>query len=208
MKPSRTNTCDVKFERELLRQSCTLIAGVDEVGRGALAGPVVAAAVILDLARIPDGIDDSKKLSASRRVELAEAIHRSAVAVSIAAVESDEIDRINILRATKLAMRQAIDGLTPSPEFLLIDAVSLSELKLPQRAIIHGDALSVSIAAASIVAKVARDKTMKEYDRVYPGYGLARNVGYGTDEHRRALARLGPTPIHRLTFHSVQPGLF
>jgi ribonuclease HII len=208
MKPNRGSTCDTKFERDLLDQGYALIAGVDEVGRGALAGPVVAAAVILDLARIPAGIDDSKKVPAARRVELAEAIHRSAVAVSIAAVEAAEIDRINILRATKRAMRLAIDGLTPQPGFLLIDAVSLSELKIPQRAIIHGDALSLSIAAASIVAKVARDQTMKEYDQVYPGYGFARNVGYGTDEHRQALVRFGPSPIHRLTFHSVQPGLF
>jgi len=208
MRQKQASTCDAKLERELLRRGYRLIAGVDEVGRGALAGPVLAAAVILDLQRIPEGINDSKKIAPARRIELAEAIHRSAVAVSVAAVEADEIDRINILRATKLAMRLAVDGLTPLPDFLLIDALKLSDLKIPQRAIIHGDAVSVSIAAASIIAKVRRDQIMIDYDRIHPGYGFARNMGYGTREHRVALQKLGPSPIHRLSFHGVQPELF
>lgn len=197
-------TCTARLEQELRQLGYRLIAGVDEVGRGAWAGPVVAAAVILDLDRLPEGIDDSKRLTPARREELARAIQSHAVAFSLGAADAREIDQVNILRATVLAMRRAIEGLRPQPDFLLIDAVELNGLLIPQRAILHGDQLSVSIAAASIVAKVARDRLMREYDRLYSGYGFARHVGYGTPQHREALARLGPCPIHRRTFRGVR----
>lgn len=200
--------CTAEYERRLCASGYQLIAGVDEVGRGALAGPVVAGAVILDLDWLPDGIDDSKKLTANQRERLAEEIKQSAIALNVAAVDSQHVDRLNIARATRMAMQQAIDGLVKKPDYLLIDALQLHGVAVPQQAIIHGDALSVSIAAASIVAKVARDAMMKEFDRAYPGYGFARNVGYGTVEHRQALARLGPSAIHRHSFHGVTPDLF
>ena len=208
MKGYRISRCTAVLEQELSRQGYRFIAGVDEVGRGALAGPVVAAAVILDLSNIPDGIDDSKKLRPVRRSQLAEEIRRSARAVSLAAVEAEEIDRINILEATKWAMLQALKGLQPPPDFVLVDALTLPDLLIPQRALIHGDSLSVSIAAASIVAKAWRDRLMSEYDRLHPGYGFARNAGYGTKEHCEALQQLGPSPIHRLTFRGTQMNLF
>jgi ribonuclease HII len=202
--------CSDAFEREAMRTGARLIAGVDEVGRGAVAGPVVAAAVILDLACIPAGINDSKKLTRAERERLDQEIRNSAMAWAIARIEAEEIDRINILQATKKAMRCAIAALAPQPDYLLIDAVPLSEVKLPQRAIIHGDALSVSIAAASIIAKVARDGWMREIDKSFPGYGFARHAGYATPEHLRRLRELGPSSIHRLSFRRVLPdgGLF
>ncbi|HXF06702.1 MAG TPA: ribonuclease HII [Blastocatellia bacterium] len=208
MKGDRITRCTAVLEQQLSRRGYRFIAGVDEVGRGALAGPVVAAAVILDLSNIPDGIDDSKKLRPARRSQLAEAIRLSARAVSVAAVEAGEIDRINILEATKRAMLQALAGLQPAPDFVLVDALTLPNLPIPQRAIVHGDSLSVSIAAASIVAKAWRDRLMVEYDRLHPGYGFARNAGYGTKEHLQALQKLGPSPIHRLTFRGTQTNLF
>lgn len=208
MKGYRISCCTAALEQELSRQGYRFIAGVDEVGRGALAGPVVAAAVILDLSNIPGGIDDSKKLRPTRRTQLAEEIRRSARAVSLAAVHAEEIDRINILEATKCAMLQALEGLHPPPDFVLVDALTLPDLLIPQRALIHGDSLSVSIAAASIVAKAWRDHLMSEYDRLHPGYGFARNFGYGTKEHYEALQQLGPSPIHRLTFRGTQMNLF
>lgn len=208
MKGHRSGRCSAALEQELVRQGYRFIAGVDEVGRGALAGPVVASAVILDLSNIPQGIDDSKKLPPARRCHLAEEIHRSARAVSVAAVQAEEIDRTNILEATKRAMLQALEGLDLAPDYVLVDALTLPGLVIPQRALVHGDSLSVSIAAASIVAKVWRDRLMREYDRLHPGYGFARNAGYGTSEHRRALQQLGPSPIHRLTFRGIQSDLF
>ncbi len=204
---SRRNrsTCTAALERELQRLGYRFIAGVDEVGRGAWAGPVIAAAVILDLDRLPEGLDDSKRLSRSRREALYDAIRHTARALALGIVDAAEIDRTNIRRATERAMRAAIAGLHPRPDYLLIDAVSLPDVNIPQRAIIRGDQLSVSIAAASILAKVTRDRLMREYDRLYPGYGFARHVGYGTRAHQQALMRLGPCPIHRLSFRGVAP---
>lgn len=197
--------CGDAFEREAWRVGATLVAGVDEVGRGALAGPVVAAAVILDPQRIPDGLDDSKKLTRQERVRLDAEIRASALTWAVGRIEAEEIDRMNILAATRQAMRQAIIGLTPAADYLLIDALTLRDIALPQRGIIRGDAQSVSIAAASIVAKVARDGWMRDYEATAPGYGFATNAGYGTDEHLRALRELGPSPIHRLSFRGVLP---
>jgi len=204
----RPSQCSTRLEGELQGQGYRFIAGVDEVGRGALAGPVVAAAVILDLTNIPAGIEDSKKLTPERRAQLAEEIHRTAYAVSLSAVEARDIDRLNILRATRRAMLQAIAGLQRQPDAVLVDALTLPGLTIPQRAIVHGDSLSVSIAAASIVAKVWRDSLMREYDRQHPGYGFARNAGYGTREHLAALQQLGPSPVHRLSFRGVDRELF
>ncbi len=197
--------CDATFETEALASGAILIAGIDEVGRGALAGPVVAAAVILDLACIPAGLNDSKKLTAATREKLDLEIRETAIAYFIARVEADEIDRINILRATRKAMCAAIAALNPAPDYLLIDALQLKEIAITQKAIIKGDAKSVSIAAASIIAKVARDQWMRDYDEAFPGYGFKSNVGYGTAEHLQALRVSGPTKIHRLTFRKVLP---
>jgi len=196
--------CDAQFEKKLLRSGYHSIAGVDEVGRGAIAGPVVAAAVILDIKSVPEGINDSKQLSRRQRDHLAEEIRARALAFSIARVEPDEIDRINIHRASLLAMRLAIKALRHPIEYVLIDGkFRVPDLDCPQESIIKGDSLSVSIAAASILAKVTRDGWMGEYDRQYPGYGFAAHVGYGTRAHQQAVARLGPSPIHRKTFRGV-----
>jgi ribonuclease HII len=196
--------CDATLERELVASGFHLIAGVDEVGRGALAGPVVAAAVIFDLDDLPEGIDDSKKLTRIKRERLAAEIKRRAVGFAIARVEHDAIDRLNIHRASLLAMQMAVKALQPPPECVLIDGRhTLPNLNCPQRAVVKGDSISVSIAAASIIAKVARDRWMKDYDEKYPGYGFASHVGYSTFAHQEALARLGPSPIHRKTFRSL-----
>jgi len=199
------------LEDEAIAQGFKLIAGVDEVGRGCLAGPVVAAACILNLdGEIPKGLDDSKKLSEKKRIALGEEIRDKAVAFAIAEVSAGVIDEINILEATKRAMTMAIESLRPQCDFLLIDAVTLKNVGTPQRSIIKGDATSISIAAASILAKNHRDRLMHEMDSIYPGYGFAGHVGYGTKTHYEALRALGPTPIHRLTFKGVVPekGLF
>ncbi|MCR5685577.1 MAG: ribonuclease HII [Lachnospiraceae bacterium] len=178
------------------------IGGIDEVGRGPFAGPVYAACVIL-----PRGVEilylnDSKKLSAKKRDELYDVIMEKAVAVGIGYREAARIDEINILNATKEAMKDAVDSMKIRPDFLLIDSVSLPDIPIDQFSTDKGDALSVSIAAASIVAKVTRDRLMDEYDRLYPGYGFSRNKGYGTAEHIRALKELGPCALHRRTFIS------
>lgn len=192
------------LERQALLEGFRLVAGVDEVGRGCLAGAVVAAACILDLSKsLPEGLDDSKKLTAKRREELEETIKKEAIAYSISQVEADEIDQINILRATKKAMRQAIEKLSPQPDFVLIDALTIEDLKIPQKGIIGGDAISASIAAASILAKVYRDRLMKRMDEIYPVYGFAKNVGYATKKHLEALRIHGPCPIHRKSFRPV-----
>lgn len=199
------------LEDEARSKGFRLIAGVDEVGRGCLAGPVVAAACILNLdGEIPRGLDDSKKLSEKKRNALDEEIREKAIAFAIAEVSAGVIDEINILEATKRAMTIAIESLQPECDFLLIDAVTLKTVSTPQRSIIKGDATSISIAAASILAKNYRDRLMLEMDSVYPGYGFAGHVGYGTKMHYEALRALGPTPIHRLTFKGVVPekGLF
>ncbi len=197
--------CGTKLEKQLLTEGYQFIAGVDEVGRGALAGPVVAAAVILNLDDVPKGINDSKKLTRLQRERLTEEIKARALAFSVAQIEPDEIDKINILRASLSAMFSAVKLLNPPSDYVLIDGNQrISQLSCSQRSVIKGDNLSVTIAAASIIAKVARDNLMKEYDEKYPGYGFASHVGYGTRAHQEALTKLGPSPIHRLTFRGVQ----
>lgn len=188
------------YERAAREDGFTLIAGIDEAGRGPLAGPVVAAACILDPSVPILGVNDSKKLSPARREALFQEIIQYAVGYAIAQIEPDVIDRINILQATLSAMRLTVERLPVRPDLLLIDAVDLKGIPVPVRPIIKGDALSVSIAAASILAKVTRDRLMDQYDTVYPGYGFIRHKGYGTAEHYAALDRLGPTPIHRQSF--------
>ncbi len=204
--PKRVSSICTTFEDEARARGHRLIAGVDEVGRGALAGPVVAAAVILDPERpLPEGLDDSKKLTALQRERIAGELRRAAVCHSIGLVYPDEIDCTNILLATRRAMIEALKGLKQCAEFLLIDAVQLKESPLPQRAIIRGDSVSASIAAASVLAKTFRDRLMREYDSIHPGYDFARHVGYGTRSHHEALRRYGPCPIHRRSFRGVLP---
>lgn len=190
----------MRHERELRLAGFRSIAGIDEVGRGSLAGPVVAAAVILPERHRIKGLRDSKVLVRSRREALYEQILDRADAVGVGCVEVEVIDRINILQATKLAMREAVGHLTPPPDHLVIDALSLREVDLPQRPIIDGDAICASIAAASIVAKVTRDRICAELDARYPAYGFARNKGYGTRLHVEALLREGPCEWHRRSF--------
>ena len=187
-------------------QGYRLIAGIDEVGRGPLAGPVVAAAIILSRDSRPPWLSrvrDSKQLTALERERLFPYICREALAVGTGTVSAEVIDAQGIVAATRLAMCYAVEQLRPAPDFLLIDALSLPALDLPQRGIIKGDTLSLSIAAASIVAKVTRDRLMVEMDALYPGYRLAKNKGYATPEHEEALQRLGACPIHRRTFAPV-----
>ena len=194
-------------EKMLKAQGCQYIAGIDEVGRGALAGPVVAAAVIL-----PYPIDtpwlaqvkDSKQLSPARREFLFYHIHETAISIGIGMIPSEIIDTVGIVKATRLAMKQAIDQLSPPPESLLIDYMLLPEVPLHQKGITNGDSLCLSIACASIMAKVARDHLVIELDKTYPGYGLAQHKGYGTREHLACLRRLGPSPIHRQSFRPVR----
>ena len=183
------------------------IAGVDEAGRGPLAGPVVAAAVILDPARPIPGIDDSKLLSPQRREALDAEIRARAVGWAIARAGVEVIDAINVLEATMQAMREAVVRLDPAPEQVLVDGNRCPDLPCPARAVVRGDAAVVAIGAASILAKVARDREMVEMDRRYPGYGFARHKGYGTRAHREALLRLGPSPIHRRSFAPVRSAL-
>ncbi len=180
-----------------------LVAGLDEAGRGPLAGPVVAAAVILDPGRSPAGLADSKTLTPERREELAAVIRQKALAWAVAACEVAEIERLNILRASLTAMARAVDGLRPAPEFLLIDGNQNIESHLPQLTVVGGDALCPSISAASILAKVHRDRIMVEAHQRFPAYNFAANKGYGTAEHRRALELHGPCPLHRRTFRPV-----
>lgn len=207
---SRVFNCTWRLETQAFRQGWRLVAGSDEAGRGALLGPLYAAAVILDAARPIPGLDDSKKLSPSERVGLAAEIRAKAIAYHIAAVEAREVDTLNVYAASRQAMIRALRGLVPAPDFVLTDAMPLArrghaaDFSTPHRAIIHGDARSVSIAAASILAKVARDAHLAELDRLYPQYQLAKNKGYGTEEHLQALARHGPCPEHRQTFQPVK----
>lgn len=181
-----------------------LVAGVDEVGRGPLCGPVVTAAVILDPARPIYGLNDSKKLTKARREALFEEIHEKALACCIARADVHEIDAINILHATMLAMKRAVEGLAVLPKLALIDGNRCPVLSVPSTAVIKGDSQVPAIAAASILAKVSRDREMAEMDLLYPGYGLAGHKGYPTAEHLDALKRLGPTPIHRRSFAPVR----
>jgi len=194
-------------EKVLEAQGYRHIAGIDEVGRGALAGPVVAAAVILPHHHIDapwlSQVRDSKQLSPARRQLLFHHIHEIAVAVGIGIVTSEVIDTQGIIKATRLAMKAAV-GQLPLPQFLLIDYMLLPDIKLPQKGIKYGDSLCFSIACASIIAKVARDQMMVEFDRIYPGYRLAQHKGYGTKEHLACLRKLGPSPIHRQSFKPVK----
>ncbi|MCM3569081.1 ribonuclease HII [Neobacillus mesonae] len=199
------------YERKARAEGFELIAGVDEVGRGPLAGPVVAAAVILPHDFFLSGIDDSKKLSEKKRQEYDEIIRKEAVSISIAMVQAAEIDEINIYKATQKAMKSAIVSLNPCPDYILIDAMKV-ETPYPSESIIKGDAKSVSIAAASIVAKTARDQLMKDIAQSCPAYGFERNMGYGTKEHLLAIQKCGITKYHRKSFAPVreyiEPNLF
>lgn len=188
------------YEREAMQQGASLIAGVDEAGRGPLAGAVVAAAVILSEEKPILGVNDSKQLSEKCREELFDVIVESSVAFAVGIVDEKTIDSINILNAAKKAMSQAILSLVPAPDHLLLDAVRLENIKLPQHAIIKGDTLSASIAAASIIAKVTRDRMMLEADKLYPAYGFAKHKGYGTKDHMEAIKKFGLCPIHRISF--------
>lgn len=193
-----------EFEEDCFSKGYHLVAGIDEVGRGPLAGPVVAAAVILPEGIELLGINDSKQLSEAKREQLFEEIREKAVAIGVGCVSHEEIDRINIYEATKVAMSQAVEKLEIPPDFLLLDAMKLPHIPLPQLDLIKGDARSISIAAASIIAKVTRDRLMKDYDKAYPGYDFAHNAGYGTAKHLEGLQTLGVTPIHRKTFAPVK----
>ena len=191
------------YEKECYARGIELIAGVDEVGRGPLAGPVVAAAVILPKACKIPGLNDSKKIPKSKHKEIYEAVLQNAIAIGIGIKDNHVIDQVNIYEATKLAMMEAIGQLDPRPQHLLIDAMKL-DLPISQTSIIKGDANSLSIAAASIVAKVTRDQMMEEFDCEYPGYDFTQNAGYGTANHLAGLDQLGVTPIHRRSFEPIK----
>ena len=195
--------CGWKHEKAARKLGAMRIAGIDEVGRGPLFGPVVAAAVILAPGCHINGLTDSKKLSEKKRDEFEIQIRANAVAWAIASVDVETIDRINIRRASLLAMRLAVQQLALGPDFLLIDGRDTIDWPCPQQAVIQGDAISLSIAAASVLVKVHRDRLLVELDSQFPGYSLASHKGYGTPEHLDALARLGPTPLHRKSFHPV-----
>lgn len=188
------------IENELYAEGFTAICGVDEAGRGPLCGPVVAAACILPRGYIPEGINDSKKLTEKKREKLFDLICENAVAFCIAEASVEEIDRLNILEADLLAMRRAIEGLSVPADYALIDGNIARDFPIPAKAVIHGDAISPSIAAASILAKVTRDRMCLELDREYPQYGIAKHKGYGTKAHMDALRQYGPSPIHRKQF--------
>jgi ribonuclease HII len=189
------------FEKIAYQEGYQFIAGIDEAGRGPLAGPVVAAAVILPPGYLNSEIKDSKKLSAGKRDELYETINREAIAVGMMVVDADIIDRVNILQATLQAMRDAVLELPASPDFLLIDGNQRVPILTPQKPIVKGDSLSISIAAASIIAKVSRDRIMEMYHRQFPHYNFQRNKGYGTKEHLDAIKKFGICKIHRKSFH-------
>lgn len=195
--------CQGTWERKARAEGFTAVAGVDEAGRGSLFGPVFAAAVVLCPDRPVRGLRDSKILDGERRGVLAAQIKERAAAWSVAASDAGEIDRVNIYQASRLAMRRAVESLQPAADYLLIDAVTV-DLPLPQQSLIHGDARVQCIAAASILAKVARDACLEAWDAVYPDYGLARHKGYATPEHLDALDRRGPTPLHRFSYEPVR----
>lgn len=195
------------FERKLSNRGLKAIAGIDEAGRGPLAGPVVASAVILDLSDEIIGLTDSKKLSPNKREALFEEIQKRALAIGIGISEAEEVDGVNILQATLLAMQRAVDDLSLIPDYLIIDGITPLPNKTPQETIKKGDSRSYSIAAASIIAKVTRDRLMVEYDKKYPQYGFAGHKGYGSRLHMEAIARHKPCPIHRKTFGGVREHL-
>jgi len=198
----------LRCEREYWRAGVRWLAGVDEVGVGPLAGPVIAAAVVLPESVRERGVDDSKRLTAAQREDLAGRIRAVALGVGVGRAEVDEIDRVNVYQAALLAMRRAVEALPVQPERVLVDARTIPGIALPQTPMVKGDQRSYSIAAASIIAKVTRDALMRELDATYPQYGFGRNMGYGTAEHLEAIARHGPCPVHRRSFSPVrQPGL-
>jgi ribonuclease HII len=204
---AETLVCGWKLEEAARKRGALRIAGLDEVGRGPLFGPVVAAAVILAPGCRIDGLNDSKKLSEKKRNELVPEIRSNAIAWAIAAVEAEIIDQINIRQASLLAMRRAVEQLALSPDFLLIDGCDTIDWDCPQRAVIRGDSTSLSIAAASVLAKVHRDRLLVELDREFPGYGLAQHKGYACPAHLEALLLLGPTPLHRKSFSPIAQSL-
>ena len=193
----------LRYEKELYQAGYQTIAGIDEVGRGPLAGPVVAAAVILPPGCKIKGLNDSKKIPKKKHQDIYQAVMDKALAVGIGLIDNEIIDQVNIYEATKLAMKEALSKLSLKPDYLLIDAMKL-DVEIPQESIIKGDANSLSIAAASIVAKITRDKLMADYDKEFPRYGFAKNAGYGTKSHLQGLERNGVTPIHRKTFEPVK----
>jgi ribonuclease HII len=195
--------CSSRYEREARQNGWMRIAGLDEAGRGSLFGPVVAAAVILNPRRRIVGLDDSKKLTADRREALASRIVEHSLAWAVAEIDAARIDAWNIYQASRQAMLAAVSGLSPLPDYLLLDAIEI-DLPIEQKALVHGDARSVSIAAASILAKVERDRRMAEFDDLYPQYGLAKHKGYGTPDHLEALRRHGPSPLHRFSYAPVR----
>ena len=197
---NNNNIDKLKYEYEQLANGCKLIAGADEVGRGPLAGPVVCACVIMPLNDIIDGIDDSKKVSEKKREKLYDLIIEKAIAYSIQFVYEDEIDKINILNATKKCMATAINSMKVKPDVCLVDALDKLDTSVPLVPIIHGDALSYNIGAASILAKVTRDRFMVKQDTLFPEYGFAKHKGYGTAVHMKALREIGPCKIHRRSF--------
>lgn len=199
----RAPVCGWKLERAARKSGAQSVAGLDEVGRGPMFGPVVAAAVILAPGTRFNGLTDSKRLPEKKRIELDIEIRARAVAWSIAAVDSETIDRINIRQASLLAMRLAVEQLAHTPDYLLIDGLDIIDWPCPQQSVIQGDATSFSIAAASVLAKVYRDNLLIELDRQFPGYGLASHKGYCSQQHLEALARLGPTPLHRRSYSPV-----
>jgi ribonuclease HII len=192
------------FESEARKSGYSLIAGIDEAGRGPLAGPVVSAAVVLPETFGIGDVDDSKKLTPKKRADLFPRIQAAALAVGVGIVEAETIDRINILQAALLSMARAVENLAIQPDYLLIDGPFPIPLDLPQNALPKGDSLSISIAAASIIAKVTRDRMMVNFDRTYPGYGFSQHKGYPTKAHKEAIRRLGCSPIHRKTFKGVK----
>lgn len=192
------------FERTAYSKGFSFVAGIDEAGRGPLAGPVMAAAVILPAGLLISGVDDSKKLTPYKREKLFDIIMTQAVSVGIGSIGPAEIDQINILQATRRAMLSALQQLTPQPDYLLIDGISTIDSLVSQKTIKKGDSLSLSIAAASIIAKVSRDRFMIDMDVMYPGYGFAGHKGYGSAAHLEAIRKLGPSSIHRLTFGGVK----
>jgi ribonuclease HII len=201
---AKETTIGLIFEEQALAEGYKFMAGVDEVGRGCLAGPVVAGAVILDLSKpLPVGLNDSKKISKKKREIIAEEIKEHALTYAVGQIEADEIDKINILEATKKAMILAVKNLKLKADFLLIDALELKNINLPQKGIIKGDAVSASIAAASIIAKVYRDNLMKDLAETYPQYGFQKHAGYGTKAHFEALREFGATAVHRKSFRGV-----
>lgn len=189
-----------EFERQCQSQGYKLIAGIDEVGRGPLAGPVVAAAVIFAEGVVIPGVNDSKKLSEAKREFLYDEIKAKALAIGVGMAEVELIDDINILNATYVAMKRAIESLSVQPDYILLDAVTLKDVEIPQKGIIKGDTLSHSIAAASIIAKVERDRLISSYDSIYPEYKFSKHKGYGTKEHMDCIRKLGLLPIHRRSF--------